>query len=101
MSNAAYNRGSQCIRNQVEQNQRPAIFAMMDDYNAMPKHAGSVAPFLPVEIVPGNGGMWVSDPRTGYGFWYRTLAEAVRSWEIDLTGYDASRRAWAAQPRRG
>lgn len=98
MSNAAYDRGSMCIRNQAAQDARPAIFAMMDDYNAMPKHEPAAAPFLPVAITPGHGGFWLYDPRTSYGFWYRTLAEAVRSWRIDLTGYDASTQTWTAIP---
>ena len=98
MSNAAYNRGSRAIRNQVEQHARPIEFAMMDDYNAMPKHEPAKAPFLPVAITPGHGGFWLYDPRTSFGFWYRTLADAVRSWRIALTGYDARTQTWTAIP---
>ena len=99
MSKAAYDRGSQAIRNQVDQHSRAVEFSMMDDYNALPKYPGAPTPFSDVVISTWRGGHWLADPEDDFGFWYRTLADAVRSWDIDLTGYDASKQTWTATPR--
>jgi hypothetical protein len=52
------------------------------DLNAMPKATNAVKPFGEVVFVQSRGGWFAECPTTGYGFYYRTLREAVRNWRV-------------------
>jgi hypothetical protein len=57
-----------------------AIF--LADLNALPKTDNAGRPFGDIVFVQSHGGWFAECPTTGYGFWYRTLREAVRSWRV-------------------
>ena len=96
MGVAAYNRGSALISRQISNNRRPVEFEMMDELNALPKYEDAGLPFGPVRLESSHGGWWIVCPDTGFGFWYKTLREAVRRWRITIIGYDGS--GWYAVP---
>ena len=98
MGAAAYNRGSRVIRRRADDAARPVEFDVMDRLNAPPKRPGAPRPFGPVRFVPGHGGWWAECPVTGFGYWYRSLVTAVRSWRVTVTSYDATRQEWGAEP---
>lgn len=98
MGAGAYNRGSKAIREQINNDypMRPVEFEMMDRLNGLPKYEDAGTPFGPVEIVHDNRGLWwVECPKTGFGFWYKTLFEAVKRWNIRIVAYNG---AWLAVP---
>lgn len=95
MGVAAYNRGSVCIAQQAKIEVRPVEFEMMDRLNSVVKVPGAQTPFGPTRIAQGNGGFWLYCPVKGYGYWYKTLVEIMRSWNISITGFDGE---WIATP---
>jgi hypothetical protein len=97
MGAAAYNRGSKVIARQCAA-RRAVEFEIMESLNAMPKNERAPKPFGPVHFVPGHGGIWAECPVTGFGYWYATLREAVRSFQVFVTGYDATTQTWRAEP---
>ena len=97
MGAAAYNRGSNAIRIQIDSERRPAEFEIMDRLNSMPRNKDATAPFGEVRIGQGHGGFWIFCPKNGFGYWYPTINEAVRAWAIDVIGYDNGE--WIAIPR--
>jgi len=99
MGVAAYNRGSRLVREQIDRERRPVEFELMEELNAIQRHPKAKAPFAPIVFVPGNGGWWAQCPTTGFGYWYRTLREAVKWWKVDITGYDSRSQEWTAVPR--
>lgn len=96
MGSAAYRRGSEAIRHQLAAEGRPQAFAFMDALNALPKYADAGRPCGAVELVWDRGVWWITCPRTGFGYWYPTLREAIRRWDITVTGYEQGR--WQAVP---
>lgn len=88
MGIAAYNRGSRAIARDIASQSRPVEFEIMEWLNALPKYPDAGTPFTNVQFVSGNKGVWIICPRTGYGFWYRTLPEAIRRWKVRIVGYD-------------
>lgn len=88
MGVAAYNRGSRALRRTIDATSRPAAFEVMERLNALPKDPSAGQPFGPIDFVQGNGGWWATCPVTGFGFWYRDLATAVRRWRVALVSYD-------------
>lgn len=99
MGAAAYNRGSRAISEQIDAEQRPVEFEIMDRLNALAKYPDAGRPFGPVRFIAGNGGFWIQDARkkdAGFGYWYKTLTEAVRRWRVTITGYNCG--AWEAIP---
>lgn len=52
------------------------------DLNAMPKYDGASTPFDDIHFVQSHGGWFAECPTTGYGYWFKTLREAVRSWRV-------------------
>ncbi len=87
MGIAAYNRGTAAIAAHLDAEARPVEFEIMERLNALPKYADAGKPFQAIQFVAGNGGWWAQCPVTGYGFPYRTLAEAVRRWKVTITGF--------------
>lgn len=98
MGVAAYNRGSALIRKQTDDEQRDPVFILIEDLNNAPKLDGAQRPFQSVQFTRGNGGWWIECPVTGFGFWYKTLRKAVRSWLVTITAYDAKTHTFTAEP---
>ena len=96
MGIAAYNRGTAAIRRQFESERRPVEFEIMDILNSLPKYPDAGNPFGPVQFVSGHGGVWAECPVTGFGFWYPSLHEAVKRWNVTINGFDSGK--WLARP---
>lgn len=104
MGIAAYNRGSISISNQIAIDHpiRPTAFVVMERINALPKfHSPTVyrTPFSPVLIEYDLQNkiylmMSVEKLYDGFSYWYPTLSDAVRNWNIALTEYDETTRRW-------
>lgn len=112
MGIAAYNRGSQVIARQIQRDYpvRPRAFEIMDRINALPKFGNdSLLSALKVQRVPfpdtvalefSRGVWWMMDPDNmyeGHSRWYRSLEDAIRSWDIFLVGYNETTRIWTAK----
>jgi hypothetical protein len=95
MGAAAYNRGSNAIRRDIDANMRPVAFEVMDRLNDLPKYSDAGTPFGSLRFESGNGGFWALCPRSGFGFWYPTLSEAVRRWRVQIVAFDGG---WEAEP---
>ena len=98
MGIAAYNRGSEAIRNQLYGERRPIEFEIMDLLNALPKFPDAGRVFGPIEFTPDSqrNCVWAECPVTGFGFPYSTLHEAVKRWLIEIVGFDNG--TWKAIP---
>lgn len=88
MGIAAYNRGTKRIQADIDTTQRPREFVMMDMLNAIPKLEKAPKPFGPIHFVFSHGGWWAECPVTGFGYHYRTLREAVRSFRVVISRCD-------------
>ena len=106
MGIAAYNRGSKAITDQIaREHYRPTAFLVMDRINALPKfQAKPMRPFTEKVVIESDpqreNVWWVMCPvklENGFSYWYRSLAEAVRSWDVYLTGYDETTNRWTAE----
>lgn len=84
MGAAAYNRGTKLIGELISREDRPAEFVFMDDLNALPKNDGAAKPFGPIHFVNSHGGWWAECPTTGYGYFYKTLRQAIRAWRVSI-----------------
>lgn len=98
MGVAAYNRGTEVIRRAIAEGDRPVEFQMMDRLNTMPRQSGAPTPFGPIHFISGRGGWFAECPVTGFGYWYKTLIQAVSAWRVDVVAYRNG--VWIAQPRR-
>ena len=96
MGVAAYNRGSASIARQIQARVRPVEFEVIDRLNALPKHDNAPTPWGEIQFTPGHGGWWAECPVTGFGYWYKTLREAVRSWNVEIYAYQLG--IWIARP---
>jgi hypothetical protein len=96
MGAAAYARGSALIARQIDGDARPVAFVIMDDLNALPKKDKAPTPFGEIQFVAGHGGWWAECPKTGFGYHYKTLREAVRSFRVEVYAYNNG--AWLARP---
>ena len=97
MGAAAYHRGSRSLSRQMDAEQRPVEFVLMDELNALPKYPDAGRPFGPVQVFYAPQGVWwIQCPTTGYGFWYRSLRELVKRWQITIIGYQGG--VWTAIP---
>ncbi len=96
MGIAAYNRGSAALSREIDADQRPVEFEIMDRLNALPKYADAGKPFGPIQFVHDSvrQGFWAECPVTGFGFCYRTLSEAIRRWRVQIVAFD--RGIWRA-----
>lgn len=99
MGAAAYQRGSALISKQFAADRRAPEFVLMDELNALEKFPDAGRPFGPVTFSFSHGGWWAMCPTTGFGYWYRTLREAVRRWHVEIVGYDNG--DWLAEPNGG
>lgn len=66
-------------------NQVPTVSAnqhLLDDLNAIPKKEGAMAPFGDILFLKHREN-WVAEcPVSGFGFFYKTLRDAVSSWRV-------------------
>jgi hypothetical protein len=98
MGAAAYNRGSQAISEEISRNyEQKREFSFMDHLNSLPKLPGAPKPFGPINFVSSHSGWWAQCPVTGFGYFYKTLREAVQSFSVDVVGYEDD--MWKAIPR--
>lgn len=58
--------------------------ALLADLNAIPKRDGASTPFDDIHFIQSHGGWFAECPTTGFGYWYRTLREAVASWRVAI-----------------
>jgi len=99
MGIAAYNRGSAAITTQINMQARPVEFEIIDRLNALPKFTDAGKPLGPIQFVYDPRGFWVAEcPVTGYGFFYRTLGEAVRRWRVTIIAFD--RGIWKSEVKQ-
>lgn len=111
MGIAAYNRGSRVIANQITRD-KPfhSAFSIMDRINALPKFKGNYRtqlldmkhqPFSDEVIIEYDRGVWwMMDPvklHDGFSYFYRTLEDLIRSWDIYLVGYNETNNTWTAK----
>lgn len=96
MGIAAYNRGSALISRQIASEDRDPVFVKMDQLNSLTKSPNAPRPFGPVNFVASHGGWWAECPRTGFGYWFKTLSDAVRAFSVEVTSYDHG--VWGAVP---
>jgi hypothetical protein len=82
MSAAAEHRYQAFAAREAEARTPPHNEMFLRDLNALPKLPDAAKPFGEVLFVHSHGGWFAECPTTGYGFWYRTLREAVRSWRV-------------------
>lgn len=100
MGAVAYNRGTQSISAQIDAEARPVEFAVMERLNGLEKYTDAGKPFGPIQFVWDYRGFWVAEcPKTGFGFFYATLAEAVKRWRVTIVGFDCG--IWKAIPTVG
>ena len=98
MGSAALHRGNKCIREQLCADATKREFEFMDMLNSLAKYPDASNPPVPIKFA-WDGRMWwaVAQKRgfSGYGYWYTSLHEAVRRWNVSITGY--VRGEWIAQ----
>lgn len=90
MGVAAYNRGTKAIRDDISRDGRPAEFWMMDSLNSMPKYEDAGRPFGSILFKYDGKRWWAVDPVkqfAGRGYWYESLREAVKRWDVEITEY--------------
>lgn len=100
MGVAAYNRGSAAIRRYHAEKETPHEFGVIEMLNRLPKYPDAGTPFGPVELAFSYRVCWVECPVTGYGFAYANAREAVKRWNITITGWDAIRGVYLAEPEQ-
>ncbi len=99
MGIAAYNRGTAAIAAHFDAEARPVEFEIMERLNALPKYEDAGTPFGPIQFLHDQRGFWVAEcPKTGFGFFYATLNEAVRRWKVTITGFVNG--VWVAEVQR-
>lgn len=91
MGIAAYNRGTERIRKDADARERDPAFILMEELNAIAKHPNAARPFGPIVFVYDGRSHWHAlDPNkrfSGFGYWYRTLREAVSAWRVQVIEY--------------
>lgn len=99
MGIAAYNRGTNRIRRQLDAEARPVEFDMMDALNRLAKFPDAGRPFGRIEFVRERGLVWAQCPikrAAGTAFAFSNLYDAVRSFQVEIVAYDNG--AWIAKP---
>jgi len=82
MSARAENRYKVFAANKASEGQ-PSINEMfLRDLNALPKRTNAQRPFGDIHFVSSHGGWFAECPTTGFGYFYRTLREAVTAWRV-------------------
>jgi len=90
MGVAAYNRGSACIRKSISAGRRPVEFEFIEELNSLPKYEDAGNPLGDINFVFSRGVWWAECPLTGFGYFYKTLREAVKRWKVVITGFNGT-----------
>lgn len=103
MGAAAYNRGSKLIRQQITAEQHPVEFEIIQRLNAIPKVAEAPTPFGPIDFVfhtdaYGRTYVIAECPVTGFGFWFRSLKDAITAYNVEIVGITGT--SYNAVPRK-
>ena len=73
------------------------VLETIKDLNALPKYSHQKPLIDELVIEESDGVFWLMDPvklGEGFGFAYKTLKDAIRSFDISLTGYDHENQRW-------
>lgn len=100
MGAAAYKRGSRCISQQISREARSSGFELIDQLNAVPKHANARRPFGPVLFKYDGRNWWALDPVkqfSGFGFWYDSLREAVAAFHVTIVAHNEIERTFTGE----
>lgn len=102
MGVAAYNRGTKAIRERIQQeyeDTHPREFEMMGLLNSLPKYPDCGKINEPVLFSFCNNVWWINPKRKpdGFGYFYKTLHEAIKRWNVNVIGYDNG--VWEAIPK--
>jgi len=103
MGVAAYNRGSHLIRTQLAETVRPSEFVWMEELNQLERYPDAGKPFGPVRILydAPHKVWWLQDALKGdrgWGWWYASLRELCKRWQIVIVSYDATTGIYQAEP---
>ena len=98
MGVAAYNRSSQVIRKRIADGDRPVEFEIMERLNALDKYpdCGKIDENL---IFTFSHNVWWVNVETrpdGFGYWYKSLHEAVKRWNVKIIGFNNG--VWIGKP---
>lgn len=52
------------------------------DLNKTPKIPGARTPFGEIHFVASHGGWFAECPKTGFGYWFKTLRQAVATFRV-------------------
>lgn len=55
--------------------------------NSLVKTEDASTPLGPMHFTY-SGGWWAICPDTGFGYWYESLADAVRHWNVQIVNYE-------------
>lgn len=84
MGAAAENRYRTVVRRQADAAAPSLNDLFIADLNALPKLSGAPAPFGDIVFVNSHGGWWAECPITGFGYFYKSLREAVSSFLVTV-----------------
>lgn len=101
MGIAAYNRGSAAISAHIDADRRAVEFEIIEHLNSLEKYPDAGIPFGPINFVPYHSGWLAECPVTGSGFYYQNIREAVRRWQVTITGFDKGTFTAAVKNGRG
>lgn len=98
MGVAAYNRGTEVIRRSMAADDRPAEFGFMDRLNNLEKYPDAGSPPEDLVFTFSRGVWWVNcaSRPDGFGYWYKSLHEAVRRWRVQIVGFRSG--VWLGAP---
>ena len=99
MGAAAEMRGNAAIIVGLRADARPAEFDFMDHLNSLKKYPDAGTPFASIKFVSDGQYWWALDQKKGWagrGYWYPSLREAVRRWNVNITG--CANGEWLAAP---
>lgn len=82
MSAASENRYRRFVRRQADAAMPSHNDQFIADLNASPKDAGAVRPFDRIVFVRSHGGWFAECQTTGFGYWYKTIRQAVAAWRV-------------------
>jgi len=82
MGAASENRYAAFAARQATCNNPTLTELFVRDLNLVPKDKRAMVPFGDILFVASHGGWFAECPVTGYGFWYKTVREAVSAWHV-------------------
>jgi len=67
----------------------------MDRLNELEKYSDAGIPLGSIQFAESHGGWWAVCPLTGFGYFYKSLHEAVKRWNVVIVGYNDG--VWEAE----